>query len=411
MPLMQVNLMRMYRSLFVGLLALLAVAGCSSSPYRPTPAPVEQAGKAPPVEVRAASGQVPAAGPAMVPARIGVLLPLKGPLADAARAIRDGMMAAYYRVPVYERPLITFYDSGSGQDIWSRYQQAVAEGATIVVGPLAKGEVAQLARAGNLPVPVLALNQVEGHPPGNLYQFALAPEDEAAQVAERARDDGFTSATVLTPQGEWGDRIFDAFRQRWEQGGGFITAHRAYDPSQHDFTPVLQGMVDGGSGGFLFLVAKPQQGREIRSQVPHAEVGGAPIYATSHIFTGVMDAQRDRDLEGVRFPDLPWLLAGTGGALSQAQVSTMLPDSRGPLGRLYAMGIDSFGLLSQLGHLQGNAGAVFEGQTGRLSLDAMNQVRRRLVWAEMRGGLPQAQPDMQPAPMAPVAVPTQGVRP
>ena len=55
-------------------------------------------------------------------------------------------------------------------------------------GLLRAAWIAELADSGRLPVPVLALNYLDpGKPaPFNLFQWGLAPEDEARQAAERA---------------------------------------------------------------------------------------------------------------------------------------------------------------------------------------------------------------------------------
>lgn len=51
----------------------------------------------------------------------------------------------------------------------------------MVIGPLRRESVAAIAQRGPLPVPVVALNQLPADMAWvpNLYQFALAPEDEA----------------------------------------------------------------------------------------------------------------------------------------------------------------------------------------------------------------------------------------
>jgi len=86
---------------------------------------------------------------------IAVLLPMSGPAADSAMAIRDGILAAYYQDPL-EQPELRFYDTGNNpQMLWSVYQTAILEGAEFVVGPLLKDNIQQLARSGDLPVPVL----------------------------------------------------------------------------------------------------------------------------------------------------------------------------------------------------------------------------------------------------------------
>ncbi|HHH38445.1 MAG TPA: penicillin-binding protein activator, partial [Sedimenticola sp.] len=84
------------------------------------------------------------------PSRIAILLPEEGRYARVARALRDGFLAAYYQEPVEQRPQLLFYDSSDPDRIWPLYQEAVAAGADLVVGPLDKQGVAQLARAGEL---------------------------------------------------------------------------------------------------------------------------------------------------------------------------------------------------------------------------------------------------------------------
>ena len=170
--------------------------------------------------------------------RLAILLPINGRFANAALAIRDGLLAAYYQQQPSLRPQLSFYDSSNPEDIWPLYQQAIASNADMVIGPLDKQAVTQFARAGQLEIPVLALNQVapEVAPPTDLYQFSLSPEDEASQVAEKAWVDGFSTAIVLTPEGDWGERIFSAFRDRWEQLGGALAEHQRYAAEEHDGT-------------------------------------------------------------------------------------------------------------------------------------------------------------------------------
>jgi outer membrane PBP1 activator LpoA protein len=128
--------------------------------------------------------------------RIAVLLPSSGRYAQAAGAIRDGLLDAYYRADPAQRPELVFYDTTNETALWPLLQQAVEEGAGAAIGPLQKSAVEQLARAGDLGIPVLALNRVELDvpPPAGLYQFGLAPEDEAAQAAEKAWADGALTA-------------------------------------------------------------------------------------------------------------------------------------------------------------------------------------------------------------------------
>ena len=98
----------------------------------------------------------------------------------------------------------------------------------LVIGPLTKGAVTDLAHSGPLSIPVLALNQIPGTAPARLYQFALAPEDEAQQAAERASLDGHTQAFVIVPASDWGARQLQAFAERFKQLGGTVVRVERY---------------------------------------------------------------------------------------------------------------------------------------------------------------------------------------
>jgi hypothetical protein len=352
------------------------------------------------------------------PDHLAILLPKSGPYANAASALRDGFMAAYYQQPLESRPRLQFYDSSDSADTWPLYRQAVDAGADMVIGPLNKEGVAQLARAGELEIPVLALNQVppDTTPPVTLYQFGLAPEDEARQVAERAWLDGHTRAITFTPSGDWGDRILHAFRNRWERLGGILSEQQRYDAGENDFSDAIQALLNldesrarrshlqrlfgqnlefeprrRGDADFIFLAANPFKARQIRPQFQFHHAADIPIYATSSIYTGLPAPDEDQDLEGIKFPDIPWLLMNEGGTpLARDNLARVLPDSQGAYRRLYAMGIDSFRLLPHLGRLQSSTRETIEGKTGNLYLDSIRQVHRQLVWAEMSRGIPKA---------------------
>jgi len=347
---------------------------------------------------------------------LAVLLPQSGALAGAAAALRDGFMAAYYQLPLEKRPQLRFYDSSNGADTWPLYRQAVDAGADMVIGPLNKDAVSQLARAGELEIPVLALNQIPPQMgrPENLYQFGLSPEDEARQAAERAWQDGLSQALVIIPEGPWGERILNSFRERWETLGGLVLEYQAYDAKGQDFSRPVLTLLDideskqrrremqrvliqnvkyeprrRQDADFVFFAAKPQIARQIRPLLQFHHAADLPVYATSHSYTGNPDAEHDRDLEGLKFPDIPWLLASEKGhRLSQDALAAAFPNAKRIYQRLYAMGIDSFNLLPHLERLKISPWETLDGQTGNLYLDEINQVHRRLVWAQIRKGIP-----------------------
>ena len=126
---------------------------------------------------------------------VALLLPSAGALKAVAQPIRDGFLAAYFADSNPQRPQVRTYDSGdTPQQAVAAYQQAVADGADRVVGPLRRDAVSAVFAQGRLPVPVLTLNQPEHGevPPPGSAAFGLTPDTEAAQAAEHMLERGIT---------------------------------------------------------------------------------------------------------------------------------------------------------------------------------------------------------------------------
>lgn len=341
-------------------------------------------------------------------AHIAVLLPQTGSYAAAAAAIRDGIMISRFQQPVAKRPALRFYDSSDPNAIWPLYNQAVTDGAELVIGPLQKDAVIQLLRAGTLPVPVLALNQVvyDGRPPANMYLYALSPEDEARQAAERAWTDGRRRPVVLSPNDEWGARVAEAFTRRWTSLGGTVAGHKTYLTTSHDHSTLLKELLhlDASEArrrtlqqwlgqnlefepriradvDMVFLLARTQQAQSFPPQLQFNLAGDLPIYTTSHAWDGSLDARQAQDMKGMLLADIPWLLTNaTGDNEDRIAIARHLPASKSGLARLYAMGMDAYRLVPHLRRLQESSYESVDGSTGNLYMDSNQIIHRQLVW-------------------------------
>lgn len=337
--------------------------------------------------------------------KIALLLPQDGQLASVSKALRDGFMAAYYQAQQAGQnpPSVQFYDSSRLTSLDDFYRKAQADGVQLVVGPLEKSLVKQLNMHQQLPITTLALNYSEGgQGPAQLFQFGLAAEDEAREVARRAHADGLTRAGAMVPQGEWGDRVLKAFRQEWEANGGTIVGVEHIDKPvalAQQVADLVQLRNAGGSGQpsrrqdmeFIFLAATPQQAQQIKPTLNYQYAGDIPVYATSHVFSASGDQNQYNDMNGIRFCETPWLL-DTANPLRQ-QVAAQWPQAGGSLGRLYAMGVDAFELSSRLGQLKALPENRVDGLSGSLSMDSSQHIQRQLPWAEFANGQIHRLPD------------------
>ena len=363
---------------------------------------------------------------AWAPARsVALLLPFDGQFAKAADAVRDGFMAAWFSDPDMEnRPAVLVRDTSAG-DIKDIYNRAIEEGADFVVGPLRRVSVTRLAASASMPVPTLTLNHADAAsgastdaapagPTIGLFQFALSPESEARLVAEYAWFAGHTNAAVLAPAGAWGERVATAFGGAWKDLGGSVVESQRYLNDGSDMSSPVRKLLNidesdaryrtlkkvlGGDVkqearrrqdvDFVFMAAFPRQARQLRPQLEFHRAQDLPVYSTSHIYTGIADPDSDRDIDGVVFGDMPWVLdPAHSGAELRREVETLWSGSSNAFIRLYAFGADAYSLVKQLGTLRAQHYAEFQGVTGKLSLSENNQINRRLMWARFKKGAP-----------------------
>ncbi len=350
------------------------------------------------------------------PSVIAVLLPLSGQFAQAGSAVRDGILAAYYHSPNHQAVHLNIYDVGAHpEQVLSQYNTAVSEGAQFVIGPLDKGAVQILATQSNLPAPVLALNYVGPAMNDSVYQFSLAPEDEAVEAANRAWADGLSRMAIIAPEDPLGARMTDAFTTRWTELGGVVAAKALYNPQEADYTTQLEDLLNladskarkqhlqlvlGKKLEFtprrrqdiqgLFVVARPVQGRLIRPQLKFNFAGDLPFYSTSGIYGGIPDAAYDRDLDGVMFCDMPWVIDSPGAQQGErAALQANIPQYGGELKRFVALGVDAYNLVPMLRLMQSYTYERFTGETGTLQLSDDRRLLRQMKWARFKNGLAQ----------------------
>jgi len=377
--------------------------------------------------------------------QVAVLLPAQGRYAAPADAVRDGIVASWQQQPAGERPELRFYDvPEAAAQVTAVYRSAVAAGADAVIGPLRKEAIAALVNAGAITVPTLALNRMStaiaspapapapspapatadgqlaqpARPapprqaatiPAELYQFGLAPEDEAYGAAKQAAADGLYQAVALAPVGAKGDRIIAAFQRGLDDNGGVLLEQRRYDTGNEspftgpiksvlnldasasrrkklenllgenlEFEPATRSDVD-----YVFLYARPVNARQIIPQLAFFDASGLPIYATADAFDGVPN----RDVEGLVYPTMPWQSAADQQlSYTRLLLKQYRRDQFASFDRLYALGIDAYRVLPRLPQLRGFSRQSIDGASGHISVTPSGTVTRDPMWARVRYG-------------------------
>lgn len=354
------------------------------------------------------------------PERMTLAVPLSGPLASAGAAIRDGFFAAYYEDESADREKISIrVVDTSDRSFPQLYEELAKENQDLIIGPLEKDALATLSNMNSLPVPVLGLNYLPSgtEAPSGLYQFGLSAEDEARQIADRMTAEGVNQILALIPAGDWGDRLEKALLKRLEQNDGMaldveryyrednlravtadllgitVSRDRAIDVERTagidvEFEPRRRQDADG-----IVMVAEPTTARQFNPLFAFYFGGDLPVYSPSMVYEGNPAPSRDHDLNGVIFTDTPWVL-GENNRFRSA-VKEAMPDIRGQLGRLFAMGADAWNLSKRLPLLRQVEGTTIEGQTGKLTMTPQGSIHREQLWAQFRNGVPERLPQLE----------------
>lgn len=335
-----------------------------------------------------------------MPAHVALLLPITGSTAAAGTTVREGFFAAYAdagrnHVP---RPPVRVYDSaGTAAGAVKAYQQAVDDGAQLVIGPLTRGEVSALFGLPQLPVALLALNHPDDKslPASGVSEFGLLPETEGAQAADHMTEGGILTAYVIASNDDFAQRAAKSFKAELEAHGGKVAGMGTLAGSVN-FASTIGGLglpTDTGDvaaatpgGSAIFISMRPQQARLLLPQLRLAHVT-LPVIGTSHIYAGTDDPSANRDLEGVEFCDAPWLFDVQPGLPNHGDIASQLPAARGTSARLFAFGMDAWNLAPYVDWLRAHPGSYLPGASGQLTADQFGRIRRVLVWAKFQDGL------------------------
>jgi outer membrane PBP1 activator LpoA protein len=347
-----------------------------------------------------------------VPAQVALLLPADGDYAAASTPIRQGFFAAYFDAGRNHapRPTVRSYNShGTADGAVQAYQQAVRDGARLVIGPLTRGEVAAVFALPQLPVPVLALNHPDDRqlPAGNASEFGLLPETESAQAADHMVERGLLRAYVMISADDFAQRAADAFKAELVSRGGEVVATTVLPTGASSFADAIKNLQlpttsaapaaasstadataepTGAGDTGIFISMRPNQARLLMPQLRIAQVS-LPVFATSHVYAGGDDAPANRDLDGIEFCDAPWLFDAQPGLPDHAAIAAKLPAARDGAARLFAFGMDAWSLVPYLDWLKAHPGSYMPGATGQLAADPFGRIRRVLTWAKFENGV------------------------
>ena len=187
------------------------------------------------------SSQQPAAAPAGPPqqsmvagngqVKVGLILPLSA-AGNAGVAALSMKNAAEMALAEFQNPNIQLLikdDAGSAQGASQGAQQALGEGAEIILGPLFAASVpatAQVAHGRN--VSCIAFSTDSSVAGRGVYLLSFLPESDVNRIVEYAASTGKRSFAALLPDNAYGNVVELAFKQAVARRGGRVAVFEKY---------------------------------------------------------------------------------------------------------------------------------------------------------------------------------------
>ncbi len=163
--------------------------------------------------------------------KIAMLLPLGGygPTAVIAKAMKQAGEMALFDLNNPSIQLIVKDDKGTAEGARAAADEAIREGAEIILGPLLAQAVpgaAVAARPAN--VPILAFSNDTAVAGNGVYLMSFLVEPEVQRIVSFAAAQGRTRFAALIPDDAYGRAVEPAFQRAVQQAGGTVVELRRY---------------------------------------------------------------------------------------------------------------------------------------------------------------------------------------
>src|ERR1700758_1743114 len=163
--------------------------------------------------------------------KVGLILPMSAS-GNAGLAAQSMKNAAEMALAEFQNPniqLLVKDDGGSPQGAQGGAQQAIEEGAEIILGPLfalSVPGVAQVARSRN--ISVIAFSTDSSVAGRGVYLLSFLPESDVSRIVEYSASIGKKSFAALLPENAYGNVVEAAFKTAVSRRGGRIVAFEKY---------------------------------------------------------------------------------------------------------------------------------------------------------------------------------------
>jgi branched-chain amino acid transport system substrate-binding protein len=265
------------------LVTAMAVAACSGT-FDSRDLSLARA--APPAP--AAPGPAPNRGAGDV--KVGLILPLSasGNAGAAGQAMRNAAEMALAELGDANIALLPKDDGGTAQGAQLAVQQAVDEGAQVVLGPLfAHSVTAAKPIARNHGVPIIAFSTDSNVAAAGTYLLSFLPEADVDRVVDYAASQGKHSFIGVVPGNAYGSVVEGEFQQAVARRGGRVMALEHYGDDRGKISDTARLVAQAaGSADALFI---PDGGEAVNGVIAALSAAGVNVRQLALMGTQLWD--------------------------------------------------------------------------------------------------------------------------
>jgi branched-chain amino acid transport system substrate-binding protein len=275
--------------------AALMLCACSSSDpsvgglfgSRPAWPPSELQPQPPPQQ----AGLAPA--PIAGAVRVGLVLPMSaaGNAGLAAQSMKNAADMALAEFNNSSVQLLLKDDGGTAQGAAQAVQQALDEGAQIIIGPLfahSVGAAGQTARARG--VPVIAFSTDTNVASRGVYLLSFLPETDVERVVAYAVSQGKRSFAALMPENAYGIAVEAACKRAVARRGGRVVALERYPPDPAKLQEPVRRLAQAAVRADAIFI--PDSADDVPAVVQALAVNGVNLKRVQLFGTGLWEDPR-----------------------------------------------------------------------------------------------------------------------
>jgi len=219
--------------------------------------------------------------------KAGLILPLSasGNAAVAAQSMRNAAEMALAEFNNPDLQLLVKDDGGSAPGAQQAAQQALDEGAEIILGPLFALTVGPVGRAARgRGVPVIAFSTDANVAARGIYLLSFLPESDVDRIIGYAASQGRRSFAALVPDNAYGSVAEAAFKQAVGRGGGRVVALERYPLDKAQMQGPVRNVAqppDGADGVSMVVQALTANGIDTK----RVQLLGTGLWEDAQIFS------------------------------------------------------------------------------------------------------------------------------